>query len=115
MIHDDGRSYKVVKSKTCLIELLSPDGYTATGIKITHHAKLPRIYALVLATAPDVTEVSPGDFIIIRQHTWDSHETSTGITLYSIHVKRIRAIVDFSDQTGDDTVVAAPRILTATC
>ena len=115
MIHDDGRSYTPFQPNTVFIEPLTGDGFTETGIEIQHHARLPRVFGLVLSCHPTVAvsrpEIAPGAVVVFRQHAYDECDTATGIRLYVLNVANCRAIIDFDTKTGDDT--HTPQLVTA--
>ena len=123
MIHDDGRSYQLFQPNTILVEPLTGDGFTQTGIEVQHHAKLPRVLGLVLECHPTVTrtrpEIRPGEVVVFRQHAYDEADTSTGVRLYVLNISNCRAVIDFELKTGEDkqgqtlAVPACSPIITA--
>lgn len=74
------------------------DGYTESGIQVTHHDKLQPIYGRVTAVHPECRWVRLNDFVVFRKHRPIELEYSAGI-LWAINECHILAVLRRDDNT----------------
>jgi co-chaperonin GroES (HSP10) len=72
------------------------DGYTASGIAVTHHDKLQPIYGRVTAVHPECRSVRVNDFVVFRKHR-PIELDYTGGTLWAINECHILAVLRRDD------------------
>jgi|GEM_PF-92684 chaperonin GroES len=91
--------WKPAQPQTAFILPFLFEGLNAAGIYLDHDFRLPRVFGLVLKTSGECQKLTPGVVCMFRPHAFDEYVDSFGDTLYAIHEKSIRTLLDFSGET----------------
>ena len=107
--------WKPVQPHTAFVLPFLFEGLNDSGIYVAHDYRLPRVFGLVLKTHPTCALIKAMDICMFRPHAVDEFFDAAGDTLYAIHERSVRALLDFNGGTvalnllGPRVAVAAKK------
>ena len=82
---------------TCFIIPFLFEGLTQSGLYVDHDFRLPRVFGLVLKRHHSCNIIADLDIVMFLPHAYDEYSDSRGDTLFALHERSVRAILDFSE------------------